>query len=133
MADERKMVNHFDRSKLSKDGFLILLDDKDVTLPDGTVVPSGLTFRYPLLHITTTLTLTLTTNNRNNFHLCPLAKSTLFVPCGGRPEAVNIRNVQELFDVDETTGVKTPRFKYIVEGKHHPHNTTQHDTTLSNE
>ena len=46
MADERKMVNHFDRSKLSKDGFLILLDDKDVTLPDGTFVSSGVTFRY---------------------------------------------------------------------------------------
>jgi len=97
LADTRKMVNSFDKSKLSKDGFLILLDDKDVTLPDGTLVPSGINFR-------------------NNFHLHPLARATLFVPCGGRPEAVNIRNVHELFDVNEQTGVKTPRFKYIVEG-----------------
>jgi len=97
LAEARQMVNHFDRSKLGKEGFLVLLDDKDVTLPDGTFVSSGVTFR-------------------NNFHLNPLAKATLFVPCGGRPEAVNIRNVQELFDVDENSGAKTPRFKYVIEG-----------------
>lgn len=34
-----------------------------------------------------------------------------FVPCGGRPEAVNVINVEKMFKKDGT-----PRFKYIVEG-----------------
>lgn len=33
LAKARKMVNHFDRSKLSSEGYLILVDDRDVTLP----------------------------------------------------------------------------------------------------
>lgn len=37
-----------------------------MTLPDGTVVPSGLDFR-------------------NTFHLNPLNGAKIFVPCGGRP------------------------------------------------
>jgi glutamate dehydrogenase len=35
----------------------------------------------------------------------------IFVPCGGRPEAVDLQNVQQLFSEDGH-----PRFKYIVEG-----------------
>lgn len=35
----------------------------------------------------------------------------LFVPCGGRPEAVDLQNVSQLYSPE---GV--PRFKYIVEG-----------------
>ena len=38
-------------------------------------------------------------------------KADLFVPCGGRPEAVNISNVSALIDADGK-----PHFKYIVEG-----------------
>lgn len=38
-------------------------------------------------------------------------KADLFVPCGGRPEAVNISNVSSLVDSEGT-----PHFKYIVEG-----------------
>lgn len=34
-----------------------------------------------------------------------------FVPCGGRPESVNLTNVHKMFKKDGT-----PRFKYIVEG-----------------
>lgn len=60
------MVKFFDRSKLSARGFLVLVEDVDTKLPDGTVVPSGLLFR-------------------NNFHLNPLASADFFVPCGGRP------------------------------------------------
>ena len=33
LAKARIMVNNFDRSKLSKDGYLILVEDRDVTLP----------------------------------------------------------------------------------------------------
>ena len=38
-------------------------------------------------------------------------KADLFVPCGGRPEAVNISNMNALID-----GEGKPHFKYIVEG-----------------
>ncbi|KAI8838871.1 Glutamate/Leucine/Phenylalanine/Valine dehydrogenase-domain-containing protein [Chytriomyces cf. hyalinus JEL632] len=92
LARERKMINHFDVDKLSAKGFRVLLDDTNVTLPDGTVVDNGLKFR-------------------NEFHLNPLSSADLFVPCGGRPEAVDIANVHQLFNADGT-----PRFKYVVEG-----------------
>ena len=51
-----------------------------VTLPDGTVVPSGLAFR-------------------NEFHLTPYSSADLFVPCGGRPEAVNLKNVNRSYGI----------------------------------
>ena len=38
-------------------------------------------------------------------------KSDIFVPCGGRPEAINISNVNLLFDENGKCN-----FKYIVEG-----------------
>ena len=49
----------------------------DVTLPDGRVVQNGMAFR-------------------NNFHVSRYSKATLFVPCGGRPESININNVDQL-------------------------------------
>lgn len=48
---------------------------------------------------------------RNEFHLNPLINADIFVPCGGRPEAVDLQNVHLLFNEDGL-----PRFKYIVEG-----------------
>jgi len=92
LAKTRVMVNKFDRTKLSPQGFLVLVEDRDVTLPDGSKVESGLAFR-------------------NEFHLMHYAAAELFVPCGGRPEAVNINNYQRLIEKDGT-----PRFKYVVEG-----------------
>ncbi|KAH9253424.1 hypothetical protein BASA81_008621 [Batrachochytrium salamandrivorans] len=61
--------------------------------PDGTVIESGIKFR-------------------NEFHLSHMSCADLFVPCGGRPESVDLNNVHLLFKEDGTT----PRFKYIVEG-----------------
>jgi hypothetical protein len=55
----------------------VLVKDRDVRLPNGEVVESGLTFR-------------------NEFHLLPYSSADLFVPCGGRPEAVNIKNVKKV-------------------------------------
>ena len=49
------------------------------------------------------------TDFRNGAHL--RFKADLFVPCGGRPEAVNISNVAALVDAEGK-----PHFKYIVEG-----------------
>lgn len=59
---------------------------------DGTTVDSGIVFR-------------------NEFHLNSLSTSLVFVPCGGRPESVDLSNVSRLLDADGN-----PRFKYIVEG-----------------
>jgi len=49
------------------------------------------------------------TDFRNSAHM--RFKADLFVPCGGRPEAVNISNVASLVDHDSKA-----HFKYIVEG-----------------
>lgn len=85
-------LQEFDPKRLSSGGFKVLITDANVTLPDGTVVESGLAFR-------------------NEFHLNPLSSADLFVPCGGRPESVNLTNVGKLFD-----SKGAPRFKTIVEG-----------------
>jgi glutamate dehydrogenase len=93
LAEARKMIIEFDVSKLSSEGFRVLVDETNVTLPNGQVVKDGLSFR-------------------NVFHLNSLAApAQVFVPCGGRPESVDINNVDQLLDEDNN-----PRFKYIVEG-----------------
>lgn len=92
LAKSRIMSEHFDKSKLSTKGFFVHVNDVDVVLPDGTEVPSGVAFR-------------------NEAHLSQYATADLFVPCGGRPAAVNLSNVQQLFKEDGT-----PKFKYIIEG-----------------
>ncbi|KZS93784.1 NAD-specific glutamate dehydrogenase [Sistotremastrum niveocremeum HHB9708] len=90
LAKKRVPVANFDKSTLSKDGYLVLVEDQDVRLPHGELVVDGTDFR-------------------NSAHL--RFKADLFVPCGGRPEAVNISNVAALVDHDGK-----PHFKYIVEG-----------------
>lgn len=92
LANKRVMVEHFDKTKLGKKGFLVHINDKNVKLPDGSVVDNGLSFR-------------------NTFHLHPMLRADLFVPCGGRPNSITIQNWKQLLD---DNGV--PRFKYIVEG-----------------
>ncbi|KAJ3021767.1 NAD-dependent glutamate dehydrogenase [Thoreauomyces humboldtii] len=92
LATKRLAINNFDLSKLGSKGFRVLVDDNNVKLPDGTFVENGVKFR-------------------NEFHLHPLAAAEVFVPCGGRPEAVDLSNVNTLINEDGT-----PRFKYIVEG-----------------
>jgi glutamate dehydrogenase len=92
LAKKRVMSEHFDRSKLSRNGFFVHINDRNVTLPNGQTIENGLDFR-------------------NTFHLNPVLKSDLFVPCGGRPKSINIRNWEELLDEKGR-----PRFKFIVEG-----------------
>eukprot|EP00128_Syssomonas_multiformis_P007905 Colp12_sorted_trinity150504_noHs@18014 len=91
LAKNRQMIRHF-QGNLSNKGFLVLVEDRDKRLPNDELVESGLVFR-------------------NEFHLNPLSSADLFVPCGGRPEAVNAKNVHRMFHPDGT-----PRFKMIVEG-----------------
>jgi len=92
LAKERRMVDHYDRSRLSQKGFFVSINDRNVVLPDGTKVLNGTAFR-------------------NQFHLNPMLKADLFVPCGGRPKSINIQNWKQLLDESGQ-----PRFKYIVEG-----------------
>ncbi|KAE9396253.1 NAD(P)-binding protein [Gymnopus androsaceus JB14] len=90
LAKKRLAVVQFDRTRLSKDGYLVKIEEQDVRLPSGEIVLDGTDFR-------------------NGAHL--RFKADLFVPCGGRPEAVNISNMAALFDSEGK-----PNFKYIVEG-----------------
>jgi len=92
LAKLRVMIKDFDTSKLSPKGFKVLITDTNVMLPHGELVESGLAFR-------------------NEFHLHPLCTADLFVPCGGRPESVNLGNVKHMFTKDGK-----PKFKIIVEG-----------------
>jgi glutamate dehydrogenase len=90
LAKLRVPVANFDKSKLSKDGYLVKVEDQDIKLPSGEPVLDGVDFR-------------------NHAHL--RFKADLFVPCGGRPEAVNITNVAALVDSEGK-----PHYSYIVEG-----------------
>eukprot|EP01104_Vermistella_antarctica_P019825 TRINITY_DN802_c0_g1_i1.p1 TRINITY_DN802_c0_g1~~TRINITY_DN802_c0_g1_i1.p1 ORF type:complete len:1140 (+),score=371.06 TRINITY_DN802_c0_g1_i1:186-3605(+) len=92
LANNRQTVGSFDRSKLGEGGFYVSINDRDITLPNGTKVDSGLAFR-------------------NTFHLSPLSTADIFVPCGGRPAAVNVNNWEQMLD-----DKGKPRFRYIIEG-----------------
>ncbi|ODV87255.1 hypothetical protein CANARDRAFT_194948 [[Candida] arabinofermentans NRRL YB-2248] len=98
LANERKGNDQFDRSKLGPKGYAIMIEDVDVKLPNGDIIPSGINFR-------------------NNFHLTlqktyPPNFLKLFVPCGGRPNSLNATNVYNL--IDSKTGKSIVPF--IVEG-----------------
>jgi glutamate dehydrogenase len=90
LAKLRVPIANFNKSKLSKDGYLVKVEEHDIKLPSGEVVLDGTDFR-----------------NGAHFRF----KADIFVPCGGRPEAVNISNVAALCDTEGK-----PHFKYIVEG-----------------
>jgi len=92
LAKVRKMIEDFPKERLSAGGFLVHIKDRDISLPHGERVESGFEFR-------------------NTFHLHPLFKADLFVPCGGRPSSININNWQNY--VNEKG---EPRFKVVVEG-----------------
>ncbi|KAI0851692.1 NAD-specific glutamate dehydrogenase [Daldinia vernicosa] len=91
LAKKRVMISQFDLSKLSKDGFRVLCDDSNVTLPTGEVVPNGTSFR-------------------NFYHLRDTGLTDIFVPCGGRPESIDLSTVSKLIKDGKTA------IPYIVEG-----------------
>jgi glutamate dehydrogenase len=91
LCDSRSMVNNY-QGRFSEGGFFIGVDEVNRKLPDGTLVDSGMKFR-------------------NNFHLNGMVKADYFVPCGGRPESINLENVDCLFDDQGNL-----RFPHIVEG-----------------
>ena len=91
LVDKRVMVENYD-GPLSDQGFMIKVGQTNVKLPDGTTVDSGTKFR-------------------NEFHLNPMVTADYFVPCGGRPESVNLENVDRMFNEDGRL-----RFPHIIEG-----------------
>lgn len=91
LAQARAMISNFDIAKLSKDGYRVLCDDTNVTLPNGEVVHNGTAFR-------------------NTYHLRDNGITDMFVPCGGRPESIDLSSVNKLIKDGKST------IPYIVEG-----------------
>ena len=91
LARKRAMISEFDKAKLSPKGYRVLVDETGVTLPDGELVTNGTMFR-------------------NTFHLREGRMFDLFVPCGGRPESIDLASVPRLIEGGKTT------IPYIVEG-----------------
>ncbi|KAL9085492.1 MAG: hypothetical protein Q9159_004687 [Coniocarpon cinnabarinum] len=90
LALSRSMISAYDAAKLSKEGCRVLVEDANITLPTGEVVNNGTTFR-------------------NTFHL-RAGDYDMFVPCGGRPESIDISTVSRLIRDGKAT------IPYIVEG-----------------
>jgi glutamate dehydrogenase len=91
LAKQRVMISQFDMSKLSKDGYRVLCEDTNVTLPNGELIYNGTAFR-------------------NTFHLRNTGLTDMFVPCGGRPESIDLMSVNKIIKDGKTT------IPYIVEG-----------------
>ncbi|KAK9423937.1 putative NAD-specific glutamate dehydrogenase [Seiridium unicorne] len=91
LARNRVMISQFDVSKLSKDGYRVLCDDSNVKLPNGEIVANGTSFR-------------------NTFHLRDTGLTDTFVPCGGRPESIDLVSVGSLIQDGKS------KIPYIVEG-----------------
>jgi len=84
------MISAYNISKLSPQGYRVLVEETNVKLPSGEIVHNGTSFR-------------------NTFHLRP-GHYDVFVPCGGRPESIDINSVSRLIHDGKTT------IPYIVEG-----------------
>ncbi|KAF2115576.1 NAD-specific glutamate dehydrogenase [Lophiotrema nucula] len=91
LAKARAMINQFDTSKLSPEGYRVLVDENNVKLPTGEMVYNGTSFR-------------------NTFHLRSDQHYDTFVPCGGRPESIDLSTANKLI-VDGKSVIP-----YIVEG-----------------
>ncbi|KAI9673944.1 MAG: NAD-dependent glutamate dehydrogenase [Caeruleum heppii] len=91
LAKKRVMISQFDTSKLSPEGYRVLVEETNVKLPSGEVINNGMTFR-------------------NTFHLRGTVRYDCFVPCGGRPESIDLSTVSKLIVDGKST------IPYIVEG-----------------
>jgi len=91
LAKKRVMISHYDVSKLSKDGYRVLCEDSSITLPSGEVVNNGTAFR-------------------NTYHLRDSGLTDMFVPCGGRPESIDLMSASRLIKDGKVV------IPYIVEG-----------------
>ncbi|CAJ1429371.1 unnamed protein product, partial [Effrenium voratum] len=95
LAKRRVPVKEFNRGFLGNEGFVVTVDEANITLPDGSFWRTGAELR-------------------DNFHLTDFAAADLFVPCGGRPNSVTTDNVKKLFKI--TPDGTRPKFRMLVEG-----------------
>ncbi|RTE69591.1 NAD-specific glutamate dehydrogenase [Fusarium euwallaceae] len=91
LANNRKMIIDYDISKLSPEGYRVLCDDVNLTLPSSEVVNNGTSFR-------------------NTFHLRENSSVDIFVPCGGRPASIDLISVNRLIKDGKSL------IPYLVEG-----------------
>lgn len=91
LAKRRVMISEFDVSKLSPEGYRILVDENNVKLPSGEIVDNGMIYR-------------------NTFHLRHGRLFDVFVPCGGRPESIDLSSVGQLIVNGKSV------IPYMVEG-----------------
>ncbi|KAL9112550.1 MAG: hypothetical protein Q9227_003121 [Pyrenula ochraceoflavens] len=91
LAKKRAMIAEYDAEKLSPEGYRVSVDETNITLPSGELITNGTIFR-------------------NTFHLRDGRPFDLFVPCGGRPESIDLSTVQKLIVDGKST------IPYIVEG-----------------
>jgi len=91
LAKSRSMIANFDMAKLSKDGYRVLVDDNNITLPTGEFISNGTSFR-------------------NTYHLRDTGLTDCFVPCGGRPESIDLISVNKIIKDGKST------IPYLVEG-----------------
>ena len=91
LAKQRVMISEYPLAKLSPDGYRVLVEENNVTLPSGEVVNNGMVFR-------------------NKFHLRGGKRYDMFVPCGGRPESIDLSTVGQLIEDGKSL------IPYIVEG-----------------
>lgn len=91
LAKKRVMISEYETSLLSSEGYRVLVDEMNITLPSGEIVNNGMIFR-------------------NTFHLRGGKQFDMFVPCGGRPESIDLASVHKLIVDGKST------IPYIVEG-----------------
>jgi glutamate dehydrogenase len=91
LAKNRVMISQYDISKLSPEGYRVLVEENNVKLPSGEIVHNGTTFR-------------------NTFHLRRDNQYDIFVPCGGRPESIDLGSVKKLISDGKSI------IPFIVEG-----------------
>ncbi|KAJ5779169.1 Glutamate/phenylalanine/leucine/valine dehydrogenase C-terminal [Penicillium paradoxum] len=91
LAKKRAMISEFDMTKLSPEGYRVLVDETNIKLPSGEVVHNGMVFR-------------------NTYHLRSQEKFDVFVPCGGRPESIDLASVGKLIKDNKSI------IPFIVEG-----------------
>ena len=89
LAEKFQMIGNFDTSKLSNDGYRVLCDEANITLPTGEVVTNGTTFR-------------------NTYHF--RGNTDCLVICCGTPESIDLTTVSRLIRDGRST------IKYLIEG-----------------
>jgi hypothetical protein len=103
VARLRQLSRSYDRSKLSAAGWYIDCEHTDLAVQNAAStwpLPADVVAQYASGIAV-----------RNLFHLSPLARADLFVPCGGRPRAVDLNNVAELLPNN------VPRYKRDHRGR----------------